>query len=108
MPNDVNAVDKPIVVARAQGMIDGLQAAARYAAFLITVVTAILGLFSKGDIVGVMNYIQTNLGEIIAAISGLIALGIAAYGTFKTWKRGAQAATVAASSKVPNSVSKIG
>lgn len=77
------------------GFIDGAQAALRYATFLITAFTAIIGFLRVRDIAGLIAFVQSSGGEIFAAISGLIALGIAGYGVFKTRKRGVQAATPA-------------
>ena len=103
----VDEVDKPVVVAPNAGLIDAIQAAARYAVVLIGFTTAVLGLLKTRDIAGLIGYIQSNGGEVVAAISGIIALATAAYGVFKTGKRGSQLETVAADPKVPDSVASI-
>lgn len=97
-------MDQPIVVSENAGLIDGIQAIARYLVVIITFIIAVLGLLKVHDIAGIINLIQANGGQVMAAISGLIALGTAAYGVLKTRKRGAQIATVATSSDVPASV----
>jgi len=96
--------DKPIVVSSNAGLIDGIQAAARYVVVLVTFTTAVLGLLRVHDIAGLISYIQANGGETLAAVSGLIALGTAAYGIFKSKKLGNQIATVAVDDRVPDSV----
>jgi len=88
-------MNEPVVVSKNAGLIDGLQAAGRYILFLVTAFTAIIGLLKVHDIAGLIAYIQANGGQVIASISGLIALAIAAYGTFKTAKRGSQLETAA-------------
>lgn len=100
-------VKQPVVVSPNTGLIDGIQAAARYAVVLITFITAFLGLLQVRDIAGIIALIQSNGGQVLAAISGLIALGTAAYGVFKTRKRGAQIVTVATDPKVPDSVATL-
>jgi hypothetical protein len=64
-------------------------------------------LIGEKNTVEAVTYVQTNLGGVVAACFGLVALGTAAWGIYKTWKRGAQLSTVAASSEVPNHVAKI-
>lgn len=94
---------KTVVVYANAGLIDGIQAAARYTVVIIGFVTAVLGLLKVHDIAGIITLIQSNGGQVLAAISGLIALGTAAYGVFKSHKRGAQVADVAADPDVPDS-----
>lgn len=104
MPEIEDPAAKPIEISANAGLIDGLQAAARYIGFLITAVVAVLGLLKTRDIAGLIAYVQANGGQIAGAVSGLIALAIAAYGVFKTRKRGAQLATAGADPAVPNRV----
>jgi hypothetical protein len=78
------------------GLIDGIQAAARYLVVIVTAITAILGLVKTHDIARIINYIQANGGTVFAAIAGLIGLATAAYGVIKTQKRGTQVANAAA------------
>lgn len=96
-----------IVVRENAGLLDALQGAARYVVVIFGFVTAMLGLFRVRDIAGMIAYIQTHGGEVLGAISGLIALGTAAYGVFKNHKRGAQVASVAADDRVPASVATL-
>ena len=96
-----------IRVSANEGLFDALQAALRYIAFLVTAVTALLAFLSAKDTAGLIAYIQANGGDIIGAVSGLIALGVSAYGVFKTHKRGAQVATVAADPRVPDDVAAL-
>lgn len=85
----------PTPKAQSTGLIDALQAAARYATFLVTAFIAIIGFLKVRDVAGLLAYIQSSGGEIVAAISALIALAVSGYGVFKTHKRGVQAATPA-------------
>ena len=78
------------------GLVDGIQATARYLVVIVTAVIAVLGLLKTHDIAGLITYIQSNGGTVFAAITGLIGLATAAYGVFKTQKRGGQVATAAA------------
>lgn len=94
----------PVVVPANAGIIDALQAAARYTVVLIGAVTAILGFLNAHDIAGLMAYVQANGGQITASVAGLIAIGTAAYGVLKSHRRGSQIATVAASPRVPASI----
>lgn len=103
----VDEAPKPIIVAPSQGLIDSVQAALRYIGVLITAYIAIMGLLKTRDIAGVVAYLHENIGQIGAAVSGLVAIAIAAYGIFKSHKRGAQVATVAADPSVPNRVAQL-
>jgi|SRR6266542_2665443 len=85
---------EPIKVPVNTGLVDGLQAAGRYAVVIVGFVTAILGLLKVHDLAGMITLIQNNGGSVLAAVSGLIALGTAAYGVFKSNKRGAQLETL--------------
>lgn len=75
------------------GLIDSLQAAARYVVVLITFTTAVLGLLKVHNIAGMITLVQDNGGQVLAAVSGLIAFGTAGYGVFKSHKRGVQVAS---------------
>jgi len=98
---------EPVVVSANAGLVDGIQAAARYVVVLIGFMTAVLGLFKTHDIAGLIAYVQTHGGETLGAVSGLIALGTAAYGVFKSKKRGTQVATVAADPEVPEYIATL-
>lgn len=78
------------------GLIDGLQAAGRYALVLVGFATALLAFFRSRDLAGAATYIQNNLGQAVGAVAGLISLGTALYGILKTGKRGGQLETAAA------------
>ncbi len=94
----------PIVVSTNAGAIDAIQAGARYVGVIIAALIAVAGFLRTRDAAGLIAYVQANGGQVLGAVSGLIAIGTAAYGIFKSHKRGSQIATVAASSKVPDSV----
>jgi hypothetical protein len=98
---------EPIKVSANAGLVDSVQAALRYVVVLVTFVTAVLALLKTRDIAGLISYIQSHGGEVLGAVSGLIALGTAAYGVFKSHKRGDQVAAVASSSQVPESVASL-
>lgn len=98
---------EPIKVASNTGLIDGIQATARYLVVIISFVTAVLSLLKVHDIAGIISLINSNGGDVLGAIAGLIGLATAAYGIFKTQKRGAQIATVAANPAVPPEVADI-
>jgi hypothetical protein len=100
-------MNEPIVVRPNQGLIDGIQAVGRYLAVIVGFVIALLGLFKTRDIAGMIAYVQGNGGEVLGAVSGLIALGTAAYGVIKTGKRGEEIAEVAADTRVPESVATL-
>jgi hypothetical protein len=93
MPDDTNTT---VEVPPNTKLNDSLQAAARYVGVIITAVIAIVGLLGRHDVVGLLTFVQSNGGEVFIAVSGLISLGTAAYGIFKTGKRGGQLETAAA------------
>lgn len=101
--SDLNATE-PVVVSANAGVIDSIQAASRYIVVIVGFYTAMLGLLKVHDTAGMIALIQSSGGQTLAAISGLIALATAAYGVFKSHKRGAQIATVAADPRVPDKV----
>lgn len=81
--------------AQAVGLGDALQASIRYITVIIAMTGAILGFLKTKDVAGLLAFIQSSGGEFLAAILGLIGVATAAYGVFKTHKRGVQAATPA-------------
>lgn len=91
---------EPTPKATNQGFIDSAQAAVRYIVVIVTAVIALLGLLKVHDVAGMIAYIQMNGGDVLAAISGLTAIGTAAYGVWKTHKRGVQAALPMVNPKV--------
>lgn len=86
----------PVVVKSNVGVVDGVQAALRYIAVLVGFVTALLALVKARDLAGIAAYVQSNLGSVIGAVSGLISLAIAAYGVVKSFRRGKQLADAGA------------
>lgn len=97
--------DKPVVVSENAGAIDTLTAAMRYITVLVASLPILLTLLGKRDIVSIIAYLQGQDGvALTAAIVGLVTI---AYGLFKTHKRGAQVATVAASPEVPQQIAHL-
>lgn len=109
MPDDITDATppKPIEVSANAGAIDAAMAAFRYIGFLVTALTAIFGLIKTRDLAGLIDFVKTNGGEIVTAVSSLVAIGIATYGVLKTRFRGAQIASVAADRRVPNAVARL-
>ena len=101
----VETTDKPIVVSENAGIIDSVQAAIRYLVVIVGFITAVLGLLKTKDIAGLIAYVQLNIGSTFAALLGLIALGTAIFGVFKTGKRSSQ--LVVAADAAPNAVAKV-
>ena len=101
------AEQEPIKVAANAGLIDSLQAIGRYLLVLAGFYTALAAFVRVRDFAGFVAYVQANGGQIVGAVAGLIAAGTAAYGVIKTWKRGAQVATVAADPEVPDHVATL-
>lgn len=89
------ATGPKIAIETNAGIMDSVQAAIRYVVVIVTFVGAVLGLLKTKDIAGLIAYIQASGGQVLAAVLGLIALLTAAYGVFKTHKRGTQLATAA-------------
>jgi uncharacterized RDD family membrane protein YckC len=97
---------KPITVSANAGIIDLLTAAGRYLVVIATAIPILLQLLGTRNIGEIISYFRGDSGStLIAAVVGLATL---AYGLFKTRKRGAQIATVALDSRVPDRVAKIG
>lgn len=101
-----DTVEKPIEVSANAGTIDSLQSIGRLLLVIAGTVPVLLKLLGSRNFMGLVDYFRSSDGAtFIAAIGGVAAF---AYGVYKSHKRGAQIATVAASSKVPNSIAKIG
>ena len=98
-------VKEPIIVTSSQGVTDALQAALRYFVVVFGFISGLASFLSHQDILGAVTYVQTNLGGVVAAVFGLISLGTAIWGIYKTWKRGAQLAVAAEAA--PNNVAKV-
>jgi hypothetical protein len=98
---------EPVVVSSNQSLIDGLQAAGRYALVLITALIALAGFLRVHDFAGMVGYVQANGGQLVGAVAGLISIGTAAYGVYKTHKRGGQIATVAADPRVSQKIARL-
>lgn len=96
--------EEPIVVRENAGIIDGIQSASRSLVVIVSFIIAALGLLKVHDVGSIIRLIQSNGGDVLAAISGLIGLATAAYGAIKAHKRGSQIATVAADPRVPESI----
>lgn len=97
---------KPVLVKANQGLIDTITAALRLVIVILSAAPAAILLVKKHDLIGLYDYLHNDAqGVALAgAVSGLVAIG---YGLWKSWKRGAQVATVAADPKVPPSVADI-
>jgi hypothetical protein len=78
------------------GLVDGLQAAGRSALLLIGFASALLAFFKAHDLAGAAVYFQNNIGQAVAAVLALAGFVSAAYGIFKTSKRGGQLEQAAA------------
>lgn len=96
MTNGAQTTSGQVKIEQNAAINDGLQAAARYIGVLITFLIAVLGLLKVHDIAGLITLVQSNGGQVLAAISGLVSLVLAAYGVFKSRKRGSQLVTAAA------------
>jgi len=107
MPIGTNGAVEPVQVNANQGALDMLQAMGRYAVVIVGAATALLALFKARDVAGMSAYLQTNGGQLVGAIAGLVTTATAAYGIFKSHKRGAQVATVAADPRVPDDVATL-
>lgn len=95
----------PVVVSANAGILDMLAAAFRYLVVIIGAIPLLIKMVGIRDFAGIVAYFQGAEGSaVIAAISALVALG---YGLFKTHKRGAEVASVAANSRVPDSVAQL-
>lgn len=92
----------PIVVSENAGIIDTLTAAGRYLMVIIGTVPLLLTLFGNRDFAGIVAFFQGTQGA--SLLTALVALATLAYGLWKTHKRGAEIATVAASPKVPANI----
>lgn len=95
-------VKQPVVVGQNEGLLDGIQAAARYITVIVSLGVAVAAFVRVHDYAGLAAYIQSNGGQLIGAISGLLGLVTAAYGIFKTRKRGAQVVALAKDPDVPD------
>lgn len=101
-----DTTDKPIVVSKNAGILDTLSAAGRYVAVILTSAPILMTLLGSGNFTGLVDFFRGNDGNTL--IAAAIGLGTLAWGLFKTRKRGAQIATVAMDTRVPNSIAKTG
>lgn len=94
-----------IVVSKNAGIIDTVTAALRYVVVIMGAVPLLLKMLGAGNFAAIVGYFQTADGSALIAAIG--ALGTLAYGLVKTFRRGDEVASVASSSKVPNSVAML-
>lgn len=93
---------KPIQVSANASIIDTLTAAGRLALVVIGAVPILLKLLGAHDFLALVAYFRSTDGAtLIAAVSGLAAIG---YGLYKSHKRGNQLATAAADPRVDDDV----
>lgn len=105
MPDPVNTAPKPIVVSENAGVIDTLTALGRYIVVIIGSFGTLLALLKTRDIAAILDWVRGADGAaFIAAITTIVTM---LYGLYKTRKRGAQIATVAADPAVPNRLAQI-
>jgi hypothetical protein len=98
-------VTKPVVVNANQGLFDTIAAALRLLAIIVSTAPAAALIVKKHDLIALYDFFHTQQGIALAgAVTGLVSLG---FGLYKSWKRGAQVATVAADERVPVSVASI-
>lgn len=95
----------PITVNANAGVNDLLFAALRYIVVIATAFPTLLVLLKDHDIAAIHAYFTSDAGK--AVVAAAISLGTLAYGLYKTHKRGAQVATVAGDSRVPNTLAKL-
>jgi hypothetical protein len=102
---DVNTVPKPIVVSTSQGTLDSLSALGRQLILVVGGFSTLATLLGERNVQGILDFLQSADG--IKWATAAITVGALAWGQIKTWRRGAQLSTVAASSRVPDSVAQI-
>jgi hypothetical protein len=102
MPNQVN---EPIEITTAQGVTDAIKATVRYVGVIITFVMGLGGLIGQKNAEGAVTYLNENLGGAVSAAFALGGMCIAAYGIYRTWKRGQQLVQV--EPHAPNSVLRL-
>lgn len=101
----VDQATKPIVVRENAGTIDLLTSLARQLVYIMGAIPILLTLLGTRDVVGIIAYLQSSDGVKLLAAAGTIFT--AAYGLYKSRKRGAQVATVAADRRVPDSLAQL-
>jgi hypothetical protein len=101
----IENVKQPVVVSENTGALDALQATLRYMTVIIASGATLLAVLKTRDIAAIIEFMRGTEGA--ALIAAVIGLGTMFYGIFKTHKRGAQVATVAADSRVPATVAKL-
>lgn len=101
----VDQVSTPVVAKSNQGVVDTMTAVMRLLLVILSTAPAAALFVKKGDLIGLYDYFHTNQGAaLLAAVTGLMSL---LYGIYKSYKRGAQIATVAASPAVPPTVATL-
>jgi hypothetical protein len=95
----------PIVVSGNAGIFDTLAAAGRLLVIVVAAVPVLVALLKAHDLAAIIAYFQGSDGAtLLAAGAGLLAIIM---GLLKTHKRGAQIATVAADTRVPDAVAQL-
>ena len=98
----VEEATKPIVVRANQGIFDTATTMLRLLAIVTSTVPAAALVFQKHDLIALYDFFHTQQGTaLLGALGGLASL---LFGIYKSYKRGAQVATVAADPQVPDSV----
>lgn len=103
----VDQANTPIEVTSAQGVTDLLQAVISYIVIISSFVSGLGLLIGRHDAAAAVAYVQTNLGPVVAAVFSLVGVATMVWRLYKTFKRGSQLATVAASSEVPAHVARL-
>jgi energy-converting hydrogenase Eha subunit C len=103
----VDTVRQPIVVTTAQGVTDLLQASISYVVIITTFFSGLVAMIGAHKTVEAVAYVQANLGPVVTAIFSLGGVALMVWRLYKTYKRGAQLASIAADRDVPDHVAQI-
>lgn len=96
---------KPVLVSSSTPVKDPVFATLRYIVVIVAAVPTIMAFLQNKDIVGLLDFMRSTQGAPI--VTAAVALGTAAYGIWKTRKRGVQVTSVAASEEVPAHVADL-
>lgn len=95
----------PVVVSANAGLLDTLMAAGRLLVIILGAIPLLYTLLGKHDFAGLLAYFHGAEGAtLIGAMSSLAAI---AWALWKSHKRGAQVAAVAADVRVPDAVATL-
>lgn len=81
-------MENQTVITSTQGATDALKAFGRYLYVIFSVGTGLFAVLGTGDAEAMFTYFQDNVGQVVAAVVGISGIATAAYGIYRSYRRG--------------------